>query len=134
MPKPWPAVPTLPTSVRQQPRRWYRHSGRLALAAAVSFFLLGYVALAHVFPRTTDAPGVIGPGGTIGKGDSHKLVLPPTHKGPGKVTPGGNDTLRIQPLPLEIVPLPSGRQVETRGYTTEGPRRTTVIHAKLLDQ
>src|SRR6266545_6748138 len=54
MPKNWPAPPRVAEPPRTQPRRparsWYRWTSRLALAAAVSFFLIGYLTLANLFP------------------------------------------------------------------------------------
>lgn len=71
MPDPWPAPPVLPLPLERgtKPavsRRWFRHGGRFALAAGVSFFLLGYLALTSAFPRHTPSRPAVPP--VIGKG------------------------------------------------------------------
>src|SRR5262245_52242085 len=60
MPDRWPAPPQLPLPARPRPRGRFRPSARLALAAAVSFFVVGYLALAAAFPSSS--PGVVSPG------------------------------------------------------------------------
>ncbi len=87
LPDPWPAPPQLSPASRaqgQQPpqpprRRWFPRSSRLALAAAISFFLAGYLALVGAFP--TSAP-------------SRESIRPTT---------GHNDRIR------EVVPIPGGK-------------------------
>ena len=54
MPDPWPVLkaPELP---RETPvlRPWWKRTGRFALAASVLLMLLGYLALASGFPRSS---------------------------------------------------------------------------------
>src|SRR5262245_26600066 len=61
MPRPWPVAPKVqaPTARKLQPSRpWFRHSSRLALAAAVALFLIGYLLLARKFPADKMAPSI----------------------------------------------------------------------------
>ena len=67
MPDPWPAL-NLPASGRaSQPlrRSWWRRFGRLAVAACIALFLLGYLSLASFFPREPSRPE-LNPGREIG--------------------------------------------------------------------
>jgi hypothetical protein len=92
MPKNWPAPPRVTESPRPLPRPWYRQPGRLALAAAISFFLLGYLALANWFPAGAD------------RGIPIKPLI------------GQRDRLPKIDLPSEIKLMPDGRRIESSGY------------------
>src|SRR5262245_52336228 len=75
MPDPWPAPPPVTEAPRRPlpaPRPWFRQSSRWALAAAVSFFLVGYLALSWVFPRGGEAGLTPGSSSPFGKGDGIK--------------------------------------------------------------
>jgi hypothetical protein len=109
MPDPWPAPPIVSEPPRQDPAQprgfWFRHSSRLALAAAVSFFLVGYLTLSALFPASsTEAGGQAAPP-VIGN-------LP-----------------RVQPIRPEIVPLRNGK-AEISGHQTQGPSRRIFLHVK----
>jgi len=55
MPDPWPRAPGAAPPRRVQPvPPWQRLRGRLALAAAVSFFLVGSFLLTQSFPQVTE--------------------------------------------------------------------------------
>lgn len=66
MPDPWPEPPQFSAAPRPQGqpsqpprrRRWFPQSGRLALAAAISFFLVGYLLLSACFPESP-VPGLV---------------------------------------------------------------------------
>jgi hypothetical protein len=78
MPDPWPQAPgaTPPRRVVTPPwQSWRRH---LALAAAVSFFLLGSFLLTQGFPQVTPedgGPRLTTPGSVIGKGQPRSKLI-----------------------------------------------------------
>ncbi len=55
VPETWPVCPNveaaLPPTLPLKPRQGFGSLGRLALAAAISFLVVGYLALASMFPR-----------------------------------------------------------------------------------
>jgi hypothetical protein len=57
MPEPWPEMrapaPILPLAAPAQRKTWWRRAGRLAIAASVALMLIGYLALASLFPAPT---------------------------------------------------------------------------------
>jgi hypothetical protein len=115
MPQPWPAAPEPPLRLPQhrdtrtaQQRRWFKHGGRLAVAAAVTFFLIGYLALASAFPQHGPSGPSIRPG--IGQGTT-------TSPRPEPVLPGDmNKKLpRIELIPPQDVPLPGGGSANMTG-------------------
>jgi len=55
MPDPWPSAPGAAPRLRGQAPCWRRYHGRLALAAAVSFFLVGSFLLTQSYPEVKDS-------------------------------------------------------------------------------
>jgi hypothetical protein len=53
MPEPWPECQVWSRLEKPGVRSWFRSTGRLALAASVLLFFLGYLTLAGIFPRTS---------------------------------------------------------------------------------
>ena len=129
MPDPWPAAPRVRPALRPEarpaPRRpWFRQPGRLALAAAVSCFLIGYLALSSAFPSS--GPGaVVAPGGRPFAIDKVK----PRPPAPAGVQKG--DAFRPILIPREVVPVRGGK-AQISGHQTNGPRPTTLIHVERL--
>src|SRR5438105_9348192 len=99
MPTPWPVAPKVPAPAARklQPSRpWFRHSSRLALAAAVALFLIGYLVLAGKFPAD-NSPRQPSIRDEIGHKKGVGSQLPPGM--PNRVNPGqvqGN--LNLLPL------------------------------------
>ncbi len=121
MPEPWPAPPAVPTpaaSVREPQRRpSFRLSSRLALAAAVALFVIGYLALAARFPASPN----VGP----------DPIRPDT----GFNVPRGMGPFqkrRVEELPREVVPLRGGGAAEIRGVREQGPRKTIHLHVERI--
>jgi hypothetical protein len=118
MPDPWPAAPRVPPaqSRRQAPARpWFRHSSRLALAAAVALFLIGYLTLAAKFPNTSSRKSTIDPTHPTATDPLRPHQLPSKMQNP--VDPSrlqGN--MNLQLLRPEIAPIPNGRRAESSGY------------------
>ncbi len=129
MPDPWPAPGVPQADTRRKPGRRFVLSSRLALAATVCFFLVGYLCLSGAFPRRNEPSRPSLPG-EIGKGLDHKS---PLHRFPAREVPrnGEIEQQGFVPLPLEIVPLRNGGQAELTGHLTEGPRRKIYLHLKL---
>src|SRR5207247_362754 len=68
---------TLAASWRPQSTRrllWFRQAARLALAASIALFLIGYLALASLFPRA-DSPGLQPEPRHFGKAPHRKMEL-----------------------------------------------------------
>ncbi len=129
MPDPWPAPPVVSETPRarfaERPRRRFFQSSRMALAAAVAFFLVGYLALSWAFPQN---PGqsTLAPGGPS-FGQDRKL-----HQRRGSMLPPAGRVAPAQPveIPPEVVPIPNGK-AEISGRIV-GPRRTIHLHVKQL--
>ena len=90
MPAPWPALaaPARPEPMKRPQRLRFRAVSRLALAAAVAFLLIGYLALASLFPTQQ-------PRGLTGERPF-----------------GSNPGLKKTGLSRENVRTPGGREVE----------------------
>jgi hypothetical protein len=101
MPKNWPAPPRVVARSRPRSpaRPWYRQSSRLALAAAVSFFLIGYLALASLFPSGQSRSGP---------------AIPPVI--------GHRDKI----IPLQIERTPAGHRAGSSGVWKDGTIRIRV--------
>jgi len=76
MPDPWPTMRaparTLPMPKRTARPVWMRSLSRLAIAASIALLLIGYLALASLFPRDTGSqPGLtpVGPPRTLSQRD-----------------------------------------------------------------
>jgi len=76
MPHPWPECEASAQARETPPPSRFRALARLALAASVVLFFLGYLAVAGFFPPTQNMPAAGGPhiGGNVGK--SHQLSNP----------------------------------------------------------
>jgi hypothetical protein len=132
MPDPWPAVPEAPPAEprRQAPARpWFRHSSRLALAAAVALFLIGYLTLASRFPAgNTNGGPSIRP--ELGNKDGIHHFPP---KMDNRVDPSklqGNAGIEL--LRPEVVPTPDGGAARSWGAQTQGPRRTIYLNVERI--
>ena len=114
MPAPWPAAPEAPAPRKVRPSRpWFRHSYRLALAAAVALFLIGYLILARTFPAdSTRATPSIRP--DIGQ---HPRLnhLPP----------------KMMPLEPQTRRLPGGGEAKSWGSWT-GPKGTIILNVERI--
>jgi hypothetical protein len=109
MPDPWPSAPGVAPPLRVQAPCWRRYHGRLALAAAVSFFLVGSFLLTQSYPEVKDSVTHNSPetkGLFIGTNDSNKKR--PQIIDPGKMreqlAPLKADLPRMEVLPLEETP------------------------------
>jgi hypothetical protein len=134
MPDPWPAPPQVRATRRAQgqptaPRRWFRPSSRLALAAAVSFFLVGYLTLAGSFPHS-GALGVDPIHPKAGKNEKPGARKPGYFRdavpAPKQTLPNPGEPMRLTPVPLEFHPLPMGK-AQSSGYRSGG---TTYLHVQ----
>jgi hypothetical protein len=123
MPDPWPAPPTpaeAPRPLRELPRRPFRwHQPRLALAAAVALFLIGYLWLQSAFPPSPAQVDERTPGPTIGKKDDR-----PKTTGRQESQP----SLEVPPIRQEVLPL-GKKNALFRDYQQDG--RGIVIHGQL---
>lgn len=108
VPAPWPAL-TPPADVLPLPRRasrpsWLRKGIRLAVAASVALFLVGYLALASLFPR--EHPIGVPEGKHIGPLDG------PRKRGDRiqSPSPAGDPQRGQSPSKLELIadPIPGG--------------------------
>jgi hypothetical protein len=128
MPKPWPVAPKVqaPAARKLQPsRRWFRHSSRLALAAAVALFLIGYLVLARKFPADKMAPSIRP---DIANKNRPRPLLPP--KMPNRVNPAqlqGN--LNLLPLEPQTRQLSDGGEAKSWGVRT-GPKGTIYLNVE----
>jgi hypothetical protein len=76
MPHPWPECAASAQARRTPPPSRFRAMGRLALAASVVLFFVGYLALAGYFPRTQPVPAEGGPGLANVPGKTQQLKNP----------------------------------------------------------
>jgi hypothetical protein len=131
MPDPWPAVPEVlpaPSSRQAQARPWFRHSSRLALAAAVGLFLIGYLALANRFPAGNEPRHSIDNTRPTATDPFRNRHLPPKTHNPvnsGK-TQSRSDIQLLQPL---IEQTPGGHRAESSGYVTG---KTIIVNVRQL--
>jgi hypothetical protein len=113
MPQPWPAAPKVqaPAEREHPPRPWFRHTSRLALAAAMVLFLIGYLALAGKFPvgNVREAP-------SIRPEISHK-------QRPGQLPPP------LLPLEPQTRRLSDGGEAKSWGVRT-GPKGTIYLNVE----
>jgi len=116
MPHPWPGAPRATPSPRQKLPFWRRYHGRLALAAAVSFFLIGSFVLTQSFPTVTPttAPGQLQESGPATGSDKqlHRLIAP--NKKLQELPSFKADPSRLQMLPLEETPRNRSFGVRTK--------------------
>lgn len=118
MPDPWPAPPGTARKARAAAARsdwWQRSRGRLALAAGLMLFILGYAALASLFPQVPLAPAVR-QGGQMGK----DVPLPPDVPLP-KIDPE-----KIDPDPRDII-TDTGRPARLYERRTKDGRTTIFL-------
>jgi hypothetical protein len=126
MPWPWPVAPKVQTPAprKLQPSRpWFRHSSRLALAAAVALFLIGYLALAGKFPADNGRGGPSIPD-KIGDRRLRDRVLPP--KMPNRVNSG---QLQLLPLEPQTRRLSDGGEAKSWGVRS-GPKGTIYLNVE----
>src|SRR5262249_38341060 len=105
MPEPWPALnaPARPEPMKRPQRLRFRALSRLALAAAVAFLLIGYLALASLFPTQQPRPGLQGGPPTAYDGigpDSRPRKKAELRVVPEEVrTPGGREAkMLVEPI------------------------------------
>lgn len=131
MPSPWPPAPAVSStasSPQARPYPWFRLSSRLALAAAIGLFLIGYLVLAGKFPVGSE------PGHSIDLArPTAKDPLRPRHlpaKMQNRVNPGKlqsrSDIQLLQPL---IERTPTGQRAESSGYVKG---RTVIVNVRSL--
>lgn len=115
MPNPWPAPPApaeAPRSILSMPRRSFRwHSPRLAMAAAVALFFIGYLWLFSAFPSHDTL--VEQPHGKQ-IGFKKDLIKAPSSN--------GLDRKDFEPLPQEFELLPKGGKASIRGFGIPGSK------------
>jgi len=104
MPDPWPSAPGVARPLRAQASWWGRYHGRLALAAAVSFFLVGSFLLTQSYPEVNDSvihnrPETSGPSLGNKPMRPRTIDLKKTHD---QLPSFKDDLPRI--LPLEVTP------------------------------
>jgi hypothetical protein len=112
MPDPWPTMRaparTLPLPKRTARPVWLRSLSRLAVAASIAMLLIGYLALASLFPRENGArPGLPSLSGDLGNNPDH---------GPKKHQPKApirsvDERPRNQRIGATIDTLPGGEQI-----------------------
>jgi len=125
MPRPWPAPPTVvtPAARKAQPQRpWFRHSSRLALAAAVALFLIGYLALAGKFPTDN---GRAAP--SIHPDIGHDLKLP--HLPPPMPPRVNSNQLNLLLLEPQTRRLSDGGEAKSWGVRS-GPKGTIYLNVE----
>jgi hypothetical protein len=125
MPRPWPVAPKVeaPAPRKVGPSRpWFRHSSRLALAAAVALFLIGYLILAGKFPANNGraAPSIRH---HIGYDDKLPHLPPPM---PPRVNPGQFPLLPLEPQTRR---LSDGGEAKSWGVRT-GPKGTIYLNVE----
>jgi len=131
MPRPWPVAPQVSAPRKLQPSRpWFRHSSRLALAAAVTLFLIGYLVLARKFPtnQSPQQPSIDSTNPTATDPLKRHPNLP--GKMPDRVNPGqlqGN--LNLLPLEPQTRRLSDGGEAKSWGVRS-GPKGTIYLNVE----
>ena len=116
MPDPWPRAPGTPPARRPVVPPWQQFHRHLALAAAVSFFLVGSFLLTWGFPDGKQEPGPVLTRPGKETGDKSKR---PHSADPGKALdqqPDHKDPPAVL-MPTETIPL-NGRQIRSSGVKT----------------